>query len=610
MPTINLQLLGAFQISLDQAPLPGFESERVRALLAYLAVERSYPHRRTELANLLWPDQPPDTSLANLRQTLNRARRGLCVQGLSSEILDVTRHTVAIAADAPLVVDVDRFVAQIDATRTHPHRRLSSCLHCIERLERAASLYQAPFCADLGLVGMEQLEEWRLVWRERLRAMALQALGTLTRHHQQRGDYARAEALARRQLEIEELCEEAHRQMMRALVLAGRRAEALSQYQSCRRLLRRELDVEPAQETTALYERVRSGEDEALIPASLVHNLPSPTTPFVGRELELEQLADRLAAPDHRLVTIIGPCGAGKTRLAIEIARRQVGAFTDGICYVSLERLLPGEHMLYALNSALGLPFHLESAPRAQLERHLASREMLLIIDQMERAEDQSGLLAELLGRAPGLQLLVTHIAPLGLAGESTLLVQGLDMPHSPDDHRSILRSEAAQLLLSSARSSGHPLEISSSDAIHLGQLLRAVDALPLAIELAAQWTPIFGLDEIVEQFAEDGEFLGTRSIARPERQRSVVAAIRYVWEHLSEPDRQVTLALSAVESSSAAQLVRKIGLGPAALSGLVDHPLVVRSDEGSLSLMNLARVYLREADLSPMAERETVKEG
>jgi len=609
MPIIDLQLLGAFHISRDQAPLPGFDSERVRALMAYLAVDRSHPHRRTELAALLWPDQTPDIALANLRQTLNRARRGLGVQGLSSDVLEITRHTVAIAADAPLRVDIDRFVAEIAATQSHPHRRLSSCLPCIERLERAASLYQAPFCEDLGLGGMERLEEWCLVWRERLRAMALQALSTLTRHHQQRGDYARAENLARRQLEIEDMREEAHRQMMRALVLSGRRAEALSQYQRCRRLLKRELDVEPAQETTALYERIRSGEDVALIPASLVHNLPSPTTPFVGRERELGILADRLAAPDHRLVTLIGPCGAGKTRLAIEIARQQVGAFADGICYVSLERLLPGEHMLYALNSALGLPFHLESNPRAQLERHLASREMLLIIDQMERAADQNGLLAELLVHAPGLQLLVTHIVPLGLAGESTLLVQGLAMPDDPED-LTVLQSDAAQLLLSSARSSGHPLELVPEDALRLGRLLRAIDGLPLALELAAQWTPIFGLVEILEQFREDYEFLGTRSRTRPGRQRNVGAAMRYVWERLSEPARQVALALAAADSTTAGQLMQDHGLGPGALGELVDHPLVVQETDGSLRLINLACAYLREERASPIAKRAAVKGG
>jgi len=204
----------------------------------------------------------------------------------------------------------------------------------------------------------------------------------------------------------------------------------------------------------------------------------------------------------------------------------------------------------------------------------------------------------------------VTHIAPLGLAGESTLLVQGLDMPDNPDDHHAMLQSDAAQLLISSARASGHPLELAPTDALYLGRLLPAIDALPLAIELAAQWTPLFALDEIYEQFCEDIEFLGTRSLSRPERQRSVGAAIQYVWERLSEPAREVALALATAKSSSAGQLVRENGLGANALSGLVDHPLVTRDAEGALKLLNLAGAYLREERASPIAKRAAVKEG
>ena len=603
MPTIQLQLLGAFQVANASGALHGLESERIRALLAYLAVERSQPHRRSDLACLLWPDQQTDAALANLRQALNRARRGLASNGRTYDVFEVTRHTVAIAKDAPLRVDVETFCANIEATQNHSHRRLSSCLPCMALLGDAVALYRGPFCADLGLTGLDCLEEWRLVWGERLQAMMLSALATLTSHYQQRGDYAQAEELARQQLAIEELRENAHCQMMRALALSGRRTEALAQYERCRRLLKRELDIPPSEATTALYEHIRIGEDEALVPASLVHNLPTPPTPFVGRECELTTLGERLASPDQRLITLVGPSGAGKTRLALKGARRQLGAFRDGICYVSLERLLPGEHMLYALINAVGLPYRLESAPRAQLERYLASREMLLVIDQMERAQDQVGLLAKLLSRAPRLQLLVASCVPLGLPGESTLMVRGLAF-RSRSSETKLTESDAARLFVDAAHFGGHDFAWKAGDEEALGQLLTMVDGLPLAIELAAQWSAIFALDEIVAQYREDIEFLGTPATARPTRQRSISQSLDYVWGSLSEPARRTALMLAQVGPATATQLAQEQHLAADELAALVDHPWIACNQEGGLDLLEIVRPYLCErrssTDTSP----------
>jgi DNA-binding SARP family transcriptional activator len=261
---LSLSFLGPFQVTLDNQAAT-FATDRARALLAYLAVEADRPHRRETLAALLWPDRPEATARRNLSQTIVRLRRAIDDYHASPPFLQITAKSVQFNA-AAAELDVACFERLLAACATHAHPDVSSCPACVERLREVASLYWGEFLQGLFLADSQLFEEWALFKREQLHRQALDALHTLALHYESQGDYERATRYAARQLALEPWREEAHRQLMRALVWGGQRGAALAQYRICCRALAGELGVEPAPETTALYERIRQGEPD--LPAS------------------------------------------------------------------------------------------------------------------------------------------------------------------------------------------------------------------------------------------------------------------------------------------------------------------------------------------------------
>ena len=254
MAHLSVALLGPFQATLGGAPISDFESDKVRALLAYLAVEADRPHRRDALAGLLWPDYSNRAARTNLRNTLANLRQAIGDRApsgdraLSPLHLLITREMIQFnpASDYWLDVAAFRARAQVDPPVAH-------------QLEKAVALYRGAFLEGFFLKDSPAFEDWSLLTRERLHRQMLAALRLLARHYGQRGDYDRARDYAWREVELEPWREEAHQRLMRLLALSGQRGAALAQYETCRRLLHEELDIEPAEETTRLYEQIRDG---------------------------------------------------------------------------------------------------------------------------------------------------------------------------------------------------------------------------------------------------------------------------------------------------------------------------------------------------------------
>ena len=199
----------------------------------------------------------------------------------------------------------------------------------------------------------------------------LEALYALAEYHDRRGEYDQEQHYARRQLELDPWREEAHRQVMRALALSGQRSAALAQHETCQRILKEELGAELTHETTALCEQIKAG---LLKPQAAKCRLPASTTPFIGREKELAELGALLEDPACRLVTIVGPGGIGKTRLALAAATEQACAFGDGAAFVSLASLNSAEFMAPAIMAALDLPLQGQREPQEQAARAFARK--------------------------------------------------------------------------------------------------------------------------------------------------------------------------------------------------------------------------------------------
>jgi DNA-binding SARP family transcriptional activator len=315
---LEVRLLGGFRVELADEAVRGFESQKVRALLAYLACHPDRDLTREHLADLLWPDSPPDAARRNLRQALYNLRQGLGPRG--SEVVDGGggHNLVRLSLGPADRLDVAEFEAAF-------HRGLPGADEVVAgELMRAVELYEGDFLEGFLVSASPLFENWLVAEQERLREAAVQALRALVDHFSARGEYNAALRYCRRLVAVDPLSEEAHRELMRLLVLAGRRREALSHYEDLVALLARELGVEPVPETQALHRSILD-EDLAADPARPKPrpSLPlGPFVPLVGRGVELEELRaswrrarGRLGSPAPRLALVQGEPGIGKSRL-------------------------------------------------------------------------------------------------------------------------------------------------------------------------------------------------------------------------------------------------------------------------------------------------------
>lgn len=322
---LALALLGPFQATLDGRSAEGLGSDRLRALLAYLAVDSEWEHPREEIAALLWPERPDRDALSALRYALSNLHAALGDRGAPSPFLLVTRTTVQFNSASDLGLDVAEF--QNLKGRSD-----------VAALERAVSLYRGPFLQGLSVGDSPAFDEWMLLQGEAYRREVLLVLGHLTSLQMARGAYGEAAAWARRQLELEPYREQAHRQLMAALALSGERSAALAHYNACRLLLAEELDCEPEDETQVLFGRIRDGSFPRPEPHLPIASSPpvavgdQPLPRFVAREEELARLDTLLGQAltgQGGLALVSGEAGSGKTALLDEFGRRASAAYGD-----------------------------------------------------------------------------------------------------------------------------------------------------------------------------------------------------------------------------------------------------------------------------------------
>jgi DNA-binding SARP family transcriptional activator len=319
--------LGSFQVSLDDQPVIHFESNKVRALLSYLAVEPDRQHRREFLADLLWPGYPRHSALANLRYSISSLKKHL--KSDETSCLHIQWDSLQINPSAPVEVDAWRFADLI--------RSSSLKQPAVQDLEQALGLYRGAFLEGFCLADSAPFEEWLLLKREQFTRLMLKTLNFLADYCVTAGDYEQAQKYAWRQVEIEPWLEEGYQQLMRSLALGGQRSAALSQFDACRKLLDRELGIEPGRETVKIYNAICKDDLDSLrnnrdssSPHSLLFAQAPPRTneihcqalavrPFAGFRAELDWLQgclEQVQAGEGRLVFISGTLGSGKTSLA------------------------------------------------------------------------------------------------------------------------------------------------------------------------------------------------------------------------------------------------------------------------------------------------------
>jgi predicted ATPase/DNA-binding SARP family transcriptional activator len=612
MAHLALALLGPPQVTLDGRPVSGFDYDKVRALLSYLAVEADRPHRRDALAALLWPDQPDQPAHNSLRQALATLRRAIGDQASAMPFLQITREAIQFNPASDHDLDVAAFSALLAACERHPHRHPETCSSCARRLQEAITLYRGDFLAQFSLPDSIPFEEWALVKREQLHGLMLQALIHLADYHERHGAHEEARRYAQRQLELDPWNEAAHRQVMHAYALTGQRNAALRQYASCRRVLADELGVEPAAETTALYEQIKRGTGRA---AGRVErpptNLPAhiPLTPFVGREGELAQIADRIEHRECRLLTLVGPGGIGKTRLALQAAQEQLASFSDGVYFVPLAPLSSAEFLIPTIANALAFVFHGPQDPKTQLLAYLREKDMLLVLDNFEHLLDGADVLIDILRGAAAVTLLMTSREPLNLRVEWLLDIQGLAFPHS----RAVMNIEtysAVRLFIRLASQVRASLTLSNETLTSIARICQLVEGMPLAIELAASWIRVRSGAELVQAIERGLDDLATPMRDVPERHRSIRAVFDYSWRFLSEHERRVLAAVSVFRGGFQHEAAMQVAeASEPILRVLVNKSLLRRNTLGRYDLHELVRQYAGEK-LHAAGEADSVRDA
>jgi DNA-binding SARP family transcriptional activator/predicted ATPase len=582
---LTLLLLGTSQIALDEQPIAYFRSINVQGILIYLALHPSQAVSRDVLAALFWPDEPQRCARANLRQSLYQLRTILGdMTGPQRPFLLVTRHSVQLNPQGDYVVDVHQF---LEAIANHD-------------LGMAVSLYKGDllpgFACDSPL-----FENWLRQERESLHSLAMAAMHELAQDHLQAGHLDKAQAIARRQLRFEPWCETAHRQLMQANALAGNRTNALAQYEACWAVLNEELGLAPSPLTTTLFEDIKTGKfgpaakDRSIQPPRRSkHNLPAETTPLIGRDLELAQVSNLFTRYGQRLVTIVGPGGMGKTRLALAAGYALREQYQNSVYFVDLAPLERVDEIPAAIGAALDFqPPDKSGDLFPQLLKFLRNRQLLLILDNFEHLLQGTKLIAKLMATCPNVAILTTSRQQLNMDIESRFELGGLEYPQSlklenPGD------STAVQLFVDSGRRVRSEFDLYENNIAGVVRICQLVQGMPLGLILAASWLGLLSPAEIADEIEGSLQFLAADLADLPPRQRSIQALFERSWAMLAPDEQAVLASLSIFRGGFSRQAAEQVaGANLRILLSLVSKSLVQRrAQNGCFALHELLRQF------------------
>ncbi len=609
MAKLEISLFGQFQVLLNEAPVTAFESVKVRALLAYLATEHARSHARESLASLLWPDWPQQSAMRNLRNALADLRQNIMDRGGPSPFLLITRETIQLNREAEVWVDVGEFEKAIGEQRSAIGEQRSAIgeqrsgtsdqqssigrSEWFSRSKSSISLYRGPFLEGFNLKDSPAFEEWLLAKREYFCQQMLKALSRLCEWSLEPGEYEQAEGYARRQIELEPWREQATQQLMRALSLQGKRVQALAQFESLKKALQRELGVEPSEETVQLYQSIRDeetrgesdqGVEVSLAPSSLSsaspapsplphHNLPLQLTSFIGREKEMAAVIHLLQTA--RLVTLTGPGGTGKTRLALRVAGDLLDQYEDGVWLVELAPLADPALVSTIAARALGLRELSGAQMMTLLQEYLEHKQVLLILDNCEHVIDACARLSDtLLQACPKLSILTSSREALGIAGEVPYRVPPLTLPETAESLpvEMLGQYEAIWLFVERAATVSPGFSLTPASAPAILQVCQRLDGIPLAIELAAARVKLLQVHEISQRLDDRFRLLTGGSRAALPRYQTLRASIDWSYELLSPTERSLLQRLSVFTGGWVLEAAEAVGCGEGLQASPASH--------------------------------------
>ena len=530
------------------------------SLLAYLAFRADWVSR-DELLLLYYADIDEKSARHRLRQLAYRAKKYDWAAGFEQND------------------DSFRWLIDNDAKQFQDAMRQNN-------YAEALKFYQGEFLAGLKDEESAGYETWLELTRNDLKLQWLEAASKHSGELERRGAYTDAVTVLSDVWQQEPLAEMLLQSLMRCHYLNDSTRDALDCFERFKTLLHEEMGIEPEAATLELAQNIANNKLVAARP----HNLPAQSTPFVGREAELEQIGELLKQENCRLLTLTGTGGMGKTRLALQAANRQIGQFEHGVFFVPLAPVASHTGVAAAAADALNLSSHGQASLAAQVLDFVRDKDVLLVLDNFEHVLKAALWLTDLLEQSPRLHILVTSRERLKVQAEHQLKLHGLDVPES--DAR-LEHSASVQLFIQSAKRLKPKFALQDNNRDAIANICRLVGGMPLAIELAASWITLLSPKDIQAEIERDVGFLSSDLQDFPERHKNIEALLEASWQRLDEDAKQGFRSLSIFPSSFSQEAAQAVtGAGLRQLLVLEQRSLLQRNAQGHFETHPLLRQF------------------
>jgi len=545
------------------------------ALAAFLAVHGK-PASRERLADLLWPDYGRHSALASLRRTLSAMGKILGKFWFNAD-----RQTICFVPGKEIHVDVLTFQRLVSRGGAY-----GSGVNP-EDLEQAALVYHGPFLAGFNLDDAPGFDDWQFSRKEELERDYISVLKTLAETYEKQGHDTGAIKYASAWAAHDALNEAAHRCLIRLYGRSGQKSRVQQQYEKCRSLLDTELGIEPDPETSNLADQYLAPNQFPVKKISPPPGaLPAQSIAFIGRHQELERISTWLIRGDARLMILTGPGGIGKTRLALQAMTRLSHPLSMAAFFVPLANVSTLDGMRILLLKTLGIGLDKGMAPQKQVLDFLRTREILLVMDNLEHLPGIEKEISHMLDKTRHVKILATSRSRLGLTREQVLVLSGLACPNAVPEVDTqmlltLLHSDAARLFLFSIRRVRPDFKPNAGNAHDIIRICRSTSAIPLALILAGGWGDVYCLRDIADKIEESIDFLHSDAADLLPAHGNMRAVFDTSWNSLRQEEKDLFMRLSVFRglfSREAAQVVAgpfKNHPGHCAFSDIVRKSLV-----------------------------------